>query len=116
MTTTIISPKLKSEWTKSDFKTVEKAISDYFKRTYVTTLHNVDTWSSKSFSHFAEVFGLAYTSSSSFAMYSICNTEVYFDYGKHWHFECFGLAEGHSGFVYALLRDNEENEIYFQIN
>lgn len=114
--TQTIAPDLKKEWTPQDFKTVEKAILSYFKRQYVTTMHNVNTWNLKSFKDIDDSFGLAYTSTSSFAMYGICNTEVYFDHAKQWHFVCFGLAEGHSGFVYALLHDKEENEIYFPIN
>lgn len=114
--TTVIAPKLKKEWTPENFKTVEKAITDYFKRTYVTTEPNVALFSIRSFRDVDNCLGLAYTSSSSFAMYGVCNTQAYFDYGKHWHFVCFGLAEGNSGFVYALLHDNDENEIYFPIN
>lgn len=114
--TTAIAPKLKKEWTPQDFKTVEKAIFNYFKRTYITTMHDAPLYSIRNFNDVDSCLGLAYTSTSSFAMYSICNTEAYFDYGKQWNFVCFGLAEGNSGFVYALIHDENENEIYFPIN
>lgn len=118
MTNTITAPALKSEWSAKDFKTVETAIAAYFRKTFVNCLHKDvqgSLSSARTFSQYDTLFGFAYTSSSSFAMYSICNTEVYFDYAKQWHFVCFGLA-ANTGFVYALLHDAEENEIYFPIN
>lgn len=113
------APNLKIEWSAKDFKTVETAIAAYFRKTYVSCLHDDATGklcAAKSFNQYDSIFGFAYTSTSMFAMYSICNTEVYFDYAKQWHFVCFGLADGNSGFVYALLHDEDENEIYFPIN
>lgn len=119
MTQSQTTPKLKTEWSSKDFTTVQKAISNYFRKTFVNCMHDDiqgKLSAAHTFNQYDQLFGLAYTSSSLFAMYSICNTEVYFDYGKQWNFECFGLAEGNSGFVYALLHDKNENEIYFPIN
>lgn len=111
-----ITPTLKKQWTPAQLKIVETAIFNYFKRAFHETMHDVNIGQARSFGQINNALGLTYTSTSSFAMLSICNTEVYFDYGKQWHFVCFGLAEGNSGFVYALIHDAEENEIYFPIN
>ncbi len=113
------APNLKTTWEPNNFITVNRAIKNYIRTHYLTAMHeNVqqNLGTAISFEQISDLLGLAYTSSSTFAMYSICNTELYFDFGQQWHFVCFGLAEGNSGFVYALLHDKEENEIYFPIN
>ena len=106
--------ELLKDWTPQQFKIVEDAILKYFQRTYLATLHNVPLYSVKTFKDLDNCLGLAFTSTSLFAMYSICNTQVYFDYDKKWDFNCFGLAS--NSFVYALLYDENENEIFFPIN
>jgi hypothetical protein len=105
------------EWTPAQFKTVEKAISKYLNSRYFETHHTPDAtpfYASKTFADFDKILGFAYTSSSSFAMYSICNTNLYFDTDHKWNVEMFAMST--DGFVFAILWDKDENEIIFPIN
>ena len=102
------------EWTPQLFKTVEKGINNWMNSRYFETLHDVNLWSCKTFNQHSDALGLAYTSSSMCAMYSICNTELYFDAAKVWKVEHFCLGAG--GFVYVICNDKDENELIFNIN
>jgi hypothetical protein len=66
-----MKPQFKKEWTPTDFKTVESAIAKHFKGDYDTHHGPAHLNGIKSIE---KVLGLAYTSSSSYAMYNICNT------------------------------------------
>lgn len=97
-------PKFLNEWNESQFKDIEKAIIKHFHR-YSTNegIKYARTWE-----ELDKVLGLAYTSSSSYAMYSICNG-IYV-HSKHvgFNYTCFAIGE--DGKFYAILDDKEENE------
>lgn len=105
---------LLTEWNADQFKTVKKAILSYFKSRKFETLHNVNLSNIRTFNDLDNILGMAYTSTSSFAMYSICNTEVYFDDNAIYNIICFGLST--DGLVYCLLYDLNESELLFPIS
>ncbi len=92
------------EWNPKQFTKVNKAITKHFKGKAITTLHGLII-GGNNIKKIADQFGLAYTSSSMCAMYSICNTEVVFS--GQWKYEHFVL--GKDGIVYAMLGDKDEN-------
>jgi len=57
----------------------------------------------------SERLGLAYTSSSSYAGYWVCNTEAYNDKFPGYHYIGFALSSDGKG--YAILWNEKENEI-----
>jgi len=86
---------LKQEFTDSDFKKVHRKIAVHFMKSYTSC----DNW-----------LGLAYTSSSSCAAEWVCNgvDAMSKKYPTHRY---IGFAVGEDGNVYAILWDNQENEI-----
>lgn len=109
---------LLQNWSSADFKNVEKQLTKFLKSRYFETHHSgigkTPFIGCKTFRQYADVLGLAYTSSSSFACYNICNTSLYFDVHHKWKIEF--IACDKQGFVYLIMWDNEENEIVFNIN
>ena len=105
--------ELQTELTDKQIKSLEKSILKHFKENgrfdRFDKMVMIDTVAQMN-----DFLGLAYTSSSSFAMLSICNTEVFFDLQKKYNYVCFGMDENTLKFV-ALLHDAEENELYINI-
>lgn len=97
------------EWTPSQFKAIEKAISRHFSFKQIRTLHGNYPAFYMGFKALEEIMGLAYTSSSSYAGYWICNTEVYNE--KYPGYYYIGFAISTKGKYYAILWDKDENEI-----
>jgi hypothetical protein len=104
-------PRFKLEWKPEDFTKMGKAITAHFRRTGIRL--DKGEFMPSSFKSVDECLGLAYTSSSSFAMYSICNVNAYLYYGHKFRYVCFGI-DTHNN-CYAILQDNEENEIIIPI-
>lgn len=103
--------QIKKEWTPEDFKTVDQAILKHFKCRTIETHHGPHTITS--YKQFDSVAGLAYTSSSMYAVYGLCNTTVYFDVEHKFKYEFFVITE--SGEVLAELWDENENVIYIKL-
>ena len=86
------------EWNDKQFEEMQRKISLHFKR----------TWESIN-----EELGLAYTSSSSYAAYWVCNLQLY-----HYKFPSFyyiGFAIDSNEKYYAVLWDKDENELIIEI-
>jgi hypothetical protein len=96
------------EWTDSQFEQMNKAIFEHFKNKDVRTLHG-NYYKSVRRINWNDVLGLAYTSSSMYAGYWICNTAVYFDADNIYKYNCFTI--GIDGNFYAVLWDKNKNEL-----
>lgn len=112
MTTTINkTPEFLKKWEERDFRRMRLAIRTHFGR---RGAHTKDGY--KIFNNYEQLdqcFGLAYTSSSDYAGYWICNTEVYLDYAHIYHY--VGFALGVNDVPYAILWDKDENEIIIEL-
>lgn len=100
------------EWDERQSKVMRIAIRNHFGRKGANTMHHGHIVFN-SFAQLDSCFGLAYTSSSSYAMYSICNTEVYLDAEKKYHYNHFSI--GKDGKYYAILWDKDENELIIEL-
>lgn len=102
------------EWNIDQFKNMEKAIAKHFSGIDIhtaTTRYVVPNFHSikKNFESVANILGLAYTSSSMYAGYWICNIEaINFKYPGY-HYVGFAMDDKNKGF--AILWDKDENEI-----
>lgn len=106
------------EWTPAQFKYVEKAITRFINSRYWETHHspNADPFiiaQAKTFNKIADILGLAYTSSSNFAGYWTCNTDLYLDNAHNWRL--IGFGHDKNSFTHAIFWDEKENEITFPI-
>lgn len=100
------------EWDDKQQKTVENAIKKLFIMKTLTD-HNSNKKTMYTFKAIEYFFGLPYTSSSSFAMLSNCNTRYCLDTENQYNIDCFGL--GNDNKVYIFCTDNKENEIIYKI-
>jgi hypothetical protein len=109
--TTKIAPVFKQDWTEQDFRTVKNAIRRHLIG------KELDTHKGKFIAHTFEqldnILGLAYTSSSSYAMYGICNVHLKHPFYPEYRYFCFALAT--DGTPYAELWDKDENELYIKL-
>lgn len=94
------------------FKKMDKAILKHFKGRVLRTMHG-DCMPTK-FSELDEILGLAYTSSSMYAMYVICNTEAYLDIQQKYTYQIFTITE--EGVCVAECWDIEENPIFIELD
>lgn len=99
------------EWTKAEFRSMNMAIKQHFGRKGADTKDGHVCYST--FQEWANCFGLPYTSASMCAMYTITNTDVYFDVHRKYRYDYFAI--GNNGFYYASLRDDKENELIIQL-
>lgn len=106
------------EWNIDQFKKMEKAIAGHFSMVDIhtaTTRYVVPNFHSikKRFESVGDILGLAYTSSSSYAGYWVCNIEaVNFKYpGYHY----VGFAMDDKNKCFAILWDKDENEIIISL-
>lgn len=104
------------EWSIDQFIIVEKAISKHFVSTGINvtntkTRHLIPNLRDlkQRFENIDNVLGLAYTSSSSYAGYWVCNVEAQNDKYPGYHYTGFAMGAGNK--VYAVLDDKDENEI-----
>ena len=104
--------ELKKELTNKEISYLEKVIFDHFKNNARFDRHDCLVME-KTTNQLNDFLGLAYTSTSSFAMLSICNTEVYLDCEKLYNYVCFGMTK--QGFIVALCYDKDEKELYIYL-
>lgn len=97
------------QWTPQQFKMIESKIASHFREKEIQTLHGNYNPSFRTFDKLDEIMGIAYTSSSSYAGYWICNTEVYKAIYPGFHYIGFALSQ--DGKAYGILWDKDENEI-----
>lgn len=103
--TTILKVYFKDEWTPKDFTGIEKAIARHFKGKVLHT-HKDSFYYAGCFHSLDCILGLAYTSSSSFALYGICNVELKYD--ETYNYQFFAISGDNK--YYAILWDKDENE------
>lgn len=110
-----IKISFKKEWNEQDFELMKRAITRHFGGKKRFTHHNPQGVEFPyNFDIIDNVLGLAYTSSSSFALYGICNTQVkYGRYGSDYNYEFFVISEDNIPF--AILWDKDENEKYIKL-
>ena len=92
----------------------ENSLIKFLKKRKYDLFEATPFYSCQTFAQYDKILGFAYTSSSSFAMYGICNTNLFLDAEHKYKIEFFALGAG--GFVYAICWDKNENEIIFPIN
>ena len=105
-------PAFKPEWNDKDEKTVNKAIKNLFSMKTLTD-HRGQRRALYTMEQIEDFFGLPYTSSSSFAMVSNCNTECFVDDEKQFNIEYFALAQDNK--VVMSVQDKDENERLFEL-
>jgi hypothetical protein len=103
---TILKVHFLNEWTPKDFTLIQKAIAKHFKGRFVSQSYGLRL-TNGNFRHIDEVLGLAYTSSSSFALYGICNVELQYN-NTEYNYQFFAISDDHK--CYAILWDKDENE------
>jgi hypothetical protein len=97
------------EWTPAQFKAMKAAISRHFSNKEVSTRHGNYPGMYLTFKACDERFGLAYTSSSAYAGFWVCNTEIYSAKYPGYNYTGFALSTDQK--PYAILWDKDENEI-----
>ena len=105
-------PAFKPEWNDKDEKSVNKAIKNLFSMKTLTD-HRGQKRTMYTMEQIEDFFGLPYTSSSSFAMVSNCNTECFVDDEKQFNIEYFALTQYNK--VVMRVQDKEENERLFEL-
>ena len=107
--------KIKKEWSKEDFKKVEKAIVKFINGRKVEIKHDSFPLKFKcTFKQIDSILGLAYTSSSDYAGYFICNTELYLDEKREFTIQSFVIDSVWR--VYAICWDINERELIIPIS
>lgn len=101
------------EWNEAQFMCMKKAITSHFRNRDTRTMHGNYYLGLSSFRAIDSIFGLAYTSTGIWACYGVCNTQVYFDADKIYQYSYFTIGEDVR--YYAVLTDNEENELVIQL-
>lgn len=104
------------EWRPFDTHqgTMMNAIVTHFRRRHVDTKHNGSVLINSS-DKANEIMGLPYTSGSEVAaLWADCNTHVYLDADKVYHYWYFAFDE--RGDQYAVLKDDKENELVLNIS
>jgi hypothetical protein len=104
----------KKEWDVKDEKRVNKAVMNLFRgKTMIDEHHQNKKYTFFAFSQVSDFLGLPYTSTSSFAMISNCNTECFIDEENQYNIEFFALTEDNKVMLGAWGRDEEQ--LYFEI-
>jgi hypothetical protein len=102
------------DWTSDQFSIVEKAIARHFSNKVIKTLHGNHQPRRHSFNSIGEILGLAYTSSSNYAGYWVCNTDAYNDKYPGYNYIGFAMSKVENK-CYAILWDKDENEIIINL-
>lgn len=106
-----------NEWTPEQFRGMERKIRHHFAPRQINIFkNNIKTnfvRFNRTFKRLNEIMGFAYTSSSSYAGYWVCNAEV--ESNDHPGYKYIGFALGTNRKAYAILWDKDENEIILPI-
>jgi hypothetical protein len=98
-----------NQWDDFQIKGIKQAIVKHFSKMDIVTQHGNYPAEYRVFHTLNSIMGFAYTSSSNYAGYWICNTEV--ESLLYKGFKYIGFAISSTGKYYAVLWDKEENEI-----
>lgn len=102
-----------NEWKPEQSRIVRIAIANHFSNREINTHHGKHPAKVRRYQELADIFGLAYTSSSNYAGLWVCNTEIY---SNHYPgFKYIGFALTNDLTPYAVLWDKDENEILMPI-
>ena len=101
-------PTFLKEWTEREFTKIQNAISGHFSGKNMRTHHGNYPAMYLDWKAISDRLGLAYTSSSDYAGYWICNTNV--ESNDYKGFKYIGFAISEKGRYYAILWDKDENE------
>jgi hypothetical protein len=102
-----VAPRFIKEWSEKQRKKVNKAICNHL------AMQNFAKFYGKSFEQIETYLGLPYTSSSSYAGLWVCNVCEYYKGSSEYYYRAFAIAE--DGYIYAILTNDNENEIYIRI-
>lgn len=98
-----------NQWTPAQFKTMKTAISRHFSNKYFSGRNMHFQPMPRTFENIDSIAGLAFTSSSSYAGYWVCNDEIVCSKYAGYKYIGFAMTEGNTPF--AILWDASENEI-----
>jgi hypothetical protein len=101
------APVFIKDWSEKQQKKVNKAICEHF------AAQNFAKFWGKSFEQIENYFGLPYTSSGNYAGLWVCNVIEYYKGSAQYYYRAFAIAE--DGYIYAILTNDEEQEIYIKI-
>lgn len=110
------------EWSDEQFKQVNKTLVTYFRGksfeqcTGYNSMFKAYEYQFVSFhglKSVQDVLGLVFTSTSSYAAY-FTTRQVYIDADRLYYFHSFALSL--DGYVYAVLMDENENELCLRIS
>ncbi len=97
------------EWTPEQFRLMRVTIANHFANKYFSG-RNMDFQPQvRRFQELDAIMGLAFTSSSSYAGYWVCNDEIVTS--KYAGYKYIGFAMNNENKGFAILWDNEEKEI-----
>jgi hypothetical protein len=105
-----LNPIFLKTWSKNDFNDAKKAIIDHFAGKTLKS-HKGPVKFGSSYSSIDSILGLAYTSSSSIAMFGVCNIQLQFN--EVYDYNHFAISE--NGHVFAELWDKNENVKLLQL-
>lgn len=102
-------PKFLNEWNETQCAAIQDAIELHFRnKTLYTHKGKIQLSILDTFDRLDTLLGLAYTSSSSYAGFWICNITLYYGSDEKWQYNAFTI--GADGKFYAVLQDKDENE------
>jgi hypothetical protein len=106
--------KAKNEWNEKDFNAVNSAILNYFSGKVFKNHRGETVIPSGIFENLENLLGLPYTSSSSYAMYTLdCNVHLFHPKETGFKYDHVFITE--SGNVILVLMDSEEKEMTIQL-
>jgi hypothetical protein len=104
------SPNMLGEWKEKERKLFEKAVKLLFLNKTLKD-HRETNHKITNFTQIENFFGFPYTTTSSFAMVSNCNTV--FKFQEDFNFDCLGIGE--DGNVYLFCTNNEQKEKIYKV-
>jgi len=109
--TVFVKPTFLQEWQPKDFEDMQRSITRYYAKKSLISVNGKGVITPKTWEGLNELFGLAYTSSSSFAGYWVCNVELSYN----GFYNVIGFAIGKDGKHYAVAWDKDEHELIFEL-
>jgi hypothetical protein len=106
-------PEFLKDWNSNDHEKVNNAIVRFFSGQTMVNHKTEKVTFGGSLASIEDTLGLAYTSSSSFAMLAICNTHITDIENENFHYEYLALSK--EGNVFLISQDKEENEKFNQL-
>jgi hypothetical protein len=111
-TTQVDKPTLKEVWSQDEFRLIELALKKFFNIQPNVIFNNEVQKPPTKWLSIQITYGLAFTSSSEFAAYWVCNGDLL--YNDLYKVKGFGIGDDY--LIYGIAKDNEENFIYFRLD